>query len=322
MTIKCVELFAGAGLLGGGFHQAGFQTVFAAELDERAVKTYNSNLEPVAEVWDVQRVKRDLSYDILVAGPPCQGFSTLGKRDPKDLRNSLSLSIHKWSQSHNPKVVVIENVPQFLDSEYWKLLTKKFERDGYECTSWILNAADYGVAQIRHRSFTIYSKMGAPNKPRPSKRIKTVREAFKGLPRNPNGKNFHIAPAPTELGLARMEVIPKNGDKRDVMRLAPELCPPSWFKMGEQAVDVWGRMNWDRPSNTLRCAFQSASKGRYLHPEKNRVISIREGARIQGIPDEWVFFGDRSSMARQIGNGVPVPLAKAVAKSVKKLFDR
>ena len=90
--------------------------------------------------------------------------------------------------------------------------------------------------------------------------------------------------------------------------------------MGNQAVDVWGRMDWNKPANTLRCSFQSASKGRYLHPEQHRVISIREGARLQGIPDNWVFSGDRSSIARQIGNGVPVPLARAVADAIGKVL--
>lgn len=306
--------------MGGGFRQAGFRTVFAAELDERAVASYNTNLDPVAEVWDVERVKEGLSYDVLVAGPPCQGFSTLGKRDPKDKRNKLSMCVYHWAKQHQPKVVVIENVPQFLNSAYWRNLVRKFSNNGYESTWWILNALEYGVPQNRRRSFTIFSKVGLPEMPRPVPGVTTIKEAFKGLPKKPNGKNLHFAPAPTSIGLARMQLIPKNGDKRDVIKKAPELCPPSWLRMGAQAVDVWGRMDWSKPANTLRCEFLSASKGRYLHPEQNRVISIREGARIQGVPDEWMFKGDNYSIARQIGNGVPVPLAKAVAKSVKDLF--
>ncbi len=320
MGMRCIELFSGAGLMGEGFAQVGFESIFAAELDKRAVSTYNSNLQPVAEVWDADNVRSGLKYEVLIAGPPCQGFSTLGKRDPLDKRNRLSLSIFKWAKEHKPKVVVIENVPQFLDSKYWKILNARFAKLGYECTTWILNSADYGVAQNRRRSFTIFSIIGLPKEPEPSRHQITVREAFKGLPYDANGENFHISPSHSDLAKRRIELIPPNGDKRDILAKAPELCPPSWHKMGNQAVDVWGRMDWDKPSNTLRCEFLNPSKGRYLHPEANRVISLREGARIQGIPDAWKFVGDRTAIARQIGNGVPVPLAKAVAISIKRLF--
>lgn len=320
-NFRVAELFSGAGLMGGGFKSAGFKSIFAAELDPKAVKTYNQNIEPVGEVWDVTQVKNGLNYEVLVAGPPCQGFSTLGKRDPKDHRNSLSLSVLDWAKDHQPKVVLIENVPQFLESEYFLKLRNLFKVLNYECVTWILNAVDYGVPQNRQRSFTIFSRIGLPEKPIPQKTKLTVKQAFKGLPEIPDGNNFHVAPAPTGIGQARIQLIPMLGDKRDIMKLAPELCPPSWLRMGNQAVDVWGRMDWNKPSNTIRCSFQSASKGRYLHPSQNRVISLREGARLQGIPDSWSFHGDRTSIARQIGNGVPVPLAKAVAQSIYKLLD-
>jgi len=317
---KICELFSGAGLMGGGFKLAGFESVFAAELDPKAVATYNRNLDNVAEEWDVQCVKEGLEYDVLVAGPPCQGFSTLGRRDPKDTRNALSLNVFHWAEKHRPKVVLIENVPQFLDSEYWLKLNQMFSEIGYECVSWVLNSENYGVAQKRKRSFTVFSKIGLPDEPKDLGVRLTLKDAFKGLSGKPTGDNFHVSPVPSDLAMSRMKVIPPKGDKRDVMAANPMLCPPSWFKMGNQAVDVWGRMDWEKPSNTLRCSFQSPSKGRYLHPTENRVITLREGARIQGIPDSWTFVGDRTSIARQIGNGVPVPLAEAVANSIKALL--
>lgn len=319
---RVAELFSGAGLMGGGFRDAGFKNIFAAELDRRAVETYNLNIEPVAQVWDVSNIKDNLEYEVLVAGPPCQGFSTLGRRDPKDFRNALSLKVFYWACVHQPKVVVIENVPQFLGTEYWEILRKNFAKEGYECISWVLNSADYGVAQNRRRSFTLFSRIGLPEKPKPLDKKITIRDAFQGLPEKANGINLHISPSPSKLAMSRIKLIPRKGDKRDLMQLAPELCPPSWARMGNQAVDVWGRMDYDKPANTLRCSFQSASKGRYLHPTQNRVISLREGARIQGIPDNWGFCGDRTSIARQIGNGVPVPLARAVASSVFNLLEK
>lgn len=321
--ITTIDLFAGAGLMSEGFRQAGFQSVFAAEADKRAVASFNKNIEDVAKVWDVTAVPNTAVADVIVAGPPCQGFSTLGKRDNNDERNQLSLSVLKWMEVANPKVVVIENVPQFVQSKYWEQIQEEAIAQGYESCHWILNAADYGAPQKRVRVFCVLSRIGLPNKPQKTQtEYVTVGNAFRGLPKRPNGKNLHIAPTPSPLALERIELIPINGDKRDIIRKASNLCPPSWLKMGNQAVDVWGRMNAKAPANTVRCCFQNASKGRYLHPTENRVITLREGARLQGVPDHWTFEGDRTSIARQIGNGVPIPLAKAVGQSIAKLFNK
>jgi DNA (cytosine-5)-methyltransferase 1 len=321
--IKTIDLFSGAGLMTEGFRQAGFNSIFAAEADERAVASFNRNLDPVAKVWNDCDVVDDLRADVIVAGPPCQGFSTLGKRDSNDARNKLSLTILRWVQAAQPKVVVIENVPQFVESKYWKAIERKAKLAGYTSCVWKLNSVDFGAPQVRTRVFCILSKIGMPEEPQPTHRKpKTVREAFRGLPNIPNGKMQHEGPTPVGIAAERIRLIPENGDKRDVLRQAPHLCPPSWFKMGLQAVDVWGRMRLDTPANTIRCCFQNASKGRYLHPTENRVITLREGARLQGVPDSWTFVGDRSSVSRQIGNGVPIPLAKAVADSIFKLISK
>jgi DNA (cytosine-5)-methyltransferase 1 len=105
-----------------------------------------------------------------------------------------------------------------------------------------------------------------------------------------------------------------------VLRLAPHLAPKSWWKIGGQATDVWGRMLWDEPSNTLRTALLNASKGRYIHPEQHRVITLREAARLQSVPDCWIFEGTPYQIARQIGNGVPPLLGRAVAKAILALI--
>jgi len=116
-------------------------------------------------------------------------------------------------------------------------------------------------------------------------------------------------------------MIPEGGDKRDIMRAAPELAPPSWWSFPGQLTDVWGRMEWDRPANTLRTCLQNASKGRYIHPEQERVISLREAARLHSIEDTWSFSGLPTQVARQIGNSVPPRLGRAVARCVRQLFD-
>lgn len=102
------------------------------------------------------------------------------------------------------------------------------------------------------------------------------------------------------------------------MRSAPSLAPSSWWRVRCQATDVWGRMLWDEPANTLRTALQNPSKGRYIHPERHRVISLREAARLHSVPDSWTFVGTHYQVARQIGNGVPWQLGRAVARAVRR----
>jgi DNA (cytosine-5)-methyltransferase 1 len=127
---------------------------------------------------------------------------------------------------------------------------------------------------------------------------------------------MHIWPKPVGIAAERIALVPPKGDKRDIVIMAPKLCPPSWFKIGCQATDAWGRIDPDEPANTIRCTFQNPSKGRYLHPTEDRVLSLREGARLQGVPDHWIFEGRPYPVARQIGNGVPVPLAAAVGRRI------
>jgi DNA (cytosine-5)-methyltransferase 1 len=217
---------------------------------------------------------------------------------------------------------VIENVPAFLTSGIWPRIEKGLDQLGYEVKTYVLNAFDFGVPQIRNRAFVIASKIGCPNIiSRILKgRTVTVREAWRGLPSCPDGHNLHYAPEPSELALKRMKIIPEGGNKNDVMRIAPDLAPPSWWSTRGEAADVWGRMLWDKPSNTLRTCFQNPSKGRYIHPDQDRVISLREAARLHSIVDSWHFHGLPTQIARQIGNSVPPLLGRAIARAVRNLF--
>lgn len=315
------ELFAGAGLFSHSFVAEGFEVAHAVELDKAAAATYRANLGDHMEVADVRHAEPSGHCDLLIAGPPCQGFSTLGKQNENDPRNQLSMEVVRWAKVLQPKAVVIENVAAFLASPVWQRLASSFEQLGYDVTSMVLNAYDMGAPQVRLRSFTIASKIGCPVIRRAIKSVQTVREAWQGLPSTPDGKNNHYAPAPSSLALARMQVIPLGGDKRDVLRTAPHLAPPSWNRVSGEVTDVWGRLKWDQPSNTLRTALQNPSKGRYIHPDQNRVISLREAARLHTIPDSWTFCGLPTQVARQIGNSVPPALGRAIARSVRALFD-
>lgn len=309
-----IDMFSGAGLFSAGFVDVGFEPVLAIDLAKEAVASYNLNLPPVAIAGSVTTFNEIPPADVLIAGPPCQGFSTLGRQDPLDVRNGLALEVPRWADACGASVVVIENVPPFLASPQWRELATALEAQGYVIDTWVLDAVEHGTPQLRRRAFTIASKVGALAKPVPStERISAGHAIASPMP---DEDPLHIWPIPRGVAAKRIALIPEKGDKRDVMRLAPHLCPPSWVKVGCQATDVWGRIDPAAPANTIRCTFQNPSKGRYLHPTANRTLSLREGARLQGVPDHWSFVGRPYPVARQIGNGVPVPLARAVARSV------
>jgi DNA (cytosine-5)-methyltransferase 1 len=310
----CIDMFSGAGLFSAGGVQAGLTPLLAVDVSRPAIESYNRNVALVGVVGSVLEDRELPRAPVLLAGPPCQGFSTLGRQDPLDARNELALAIPSWAERCGADVVVVENVPPFLRSPQWRQLAEKLEALGLHIQTWELDAADYGTPQLRRRSFTLASRIGPIPDPTARAGQRTVAEAFaKPIARE---DPMHIWPVPKGIAAQRIPLVPPRGDKRDLMRLAPELCPTSWTRVGCQATDVWGRIDPDRPANTIRCAFQNPSKGRYLHPTENRTLSLREGARLQGVPDDWQFVGDPYPVARQIGNGVPVPLAAAVCRAV------
>jgi DNA (cytosine-5)-methyltransferase 1 len=316
-----IDLFSGAGLFSAGMMRAGFRPLLAIEIAEEAIASYRRNVSEcvvkgcVGDRWKVPRA------DVVIAGPPCQGFSTLGRRDPSDARNELSLAILPWVKAARPQIVVIENVPPFLASRQWSRLKRGLEGLGFGISVWELEAAEFGTPQRRRRAFTIASRRTV-SPPRPRRVPITAGEVLFD-PQRPlrRADPMHVWPEPQGIAARRIELVPPRGDKRDIAARAPSLCPPSWFKIGCQATDAWGRLDPDEPANTIRCTFQNPSKGRYLHPVENRVLSLREGARLQGVPDEWVLEGRPYPIARQIGNGVPIPLAAAVARRIVACVD-
>lgn len=320
-TPTFVDLFCGAGLLSAGFTAEGFTPILGVDLDRHALSSYEHNLCVSTLHSSVEYVPDGLSADILLAGPPCQGFSTLGRRDPKDERNDLSLCVSRWAKQLNSKVVVVENVPAFLQSPQHKTLVHDLVTLGYDVQCVTLEAADFGAPQFRKRAFTVASLLGNFETPRKTHTAPiSVADAVFG-PEIATDDPMHTWPLPSNLALERFKVTPAGGAKADIIKHRPDLCPPSWASIPSQATDVWGRMHLNRPSNTIRCTFQNPSKGRYIHPTEHRVISLREGARIQGIPDSWVFSGQPYPIARQIGNGVPVPLGQAIARSVRDVLS-
>lgn len=316
-----VDLFAGAGLFSHAFEREGFAIVQAIELNPNAAATYAANFgDEHLVVDDVARCRPSGRCDVIIAGPPCQGFSSLGLRDRADPRNRLSLQVARWAAVMRPELVVIENVANFIDSRVWRLLVGRLEHLGYVITSEVCDASGFGVPQRRLRSVTIASRTGEVRLPVARRREPTtVRDAWAGLPRRPDGRGLNVYLPTSRLALARMKVIPPGGDKRDIMLHAPRLVPPSWRRSRIEITDVWGRMLWHEPANTLRCEFVNPSKGRYIHPDEHRVISLREGARLQSIPDDFEFASTVPyRVARQIGNSVPPLLGRAIARAVAR----
>lgn len=347
--MKLVDLFAGCGGITEGFCRAGFTPVSAVEWEPSAAATYEVNFGSHVHCVDIaQLTDEDFPpADVVVGGPPCQGFSSLGTRDPHDSRNFLWREYARIVRAVRPTAFVLENVPQFLKSEQYQLLRGWSEQgplQDYRLVADILNAADYGVPQRRRRAIVIGSKVGQPSLPPtthsrddPTAPWATVEDALAGIPfetgptvlpdrRMDSGvpgpfkaPELHLSRCHTHLSLRRYDFIPPGGGRFD---LPYELRPDCWKNKPTGTADVMGRMEWSKPSVTIRTEFFKPEKGRYLHPEwdpddparrVNRSISHWEAARLQSFPDDFAWCGSKIEIARQIGNAVPPRLAEAIA---------
>lgn len=321
-----IDLFCGAGGLGLGFAQAGFKSVYAVDFDKAAAQTYRQNFKH--DVWD--KPIEELEYvpfqaDVVIGGPPCQGFSPLGKMIPLQQHarmNKLWRHFIRLVRQVNPIMFVVENVPEFLRSTEFRSLERVARELNYGVAAGVLNAVEFGVPQLRKRTFVIGLKNGAPFLPAPSGARATVRDAIGDLSLEPSGTNWHIGRNPTPKSIARYRCIPPGGNRFDLVRKRPDLAPRCWINKRTGSTDVFGRLKWDQPSLTIRTEFFKPEKGRYLHPQAHRPITHREAARLQTFPDEFEFYGSKIEVARQIGNAVPPRLARAVAELVKAALDQ
>jgi DNA (cytosine-5)-methyltransferase 1 len=159
-VLTFTDMFSGAGFFSAAAVNAGLRPVLAIDISREAIATYNLNIGPVGVVGSVLDEMPIPAVDVLIAGPPCQGFSTLGRQDPRDARNRLALAVPDWASKTRAAVVVIENVPPFLKSGHWHELAARLRELGYSVEAWELEAADFGTPQLRRRSFTVASKIG------------------------------------------------------------------------------------------------------------------------------------------------------------------
>lgn len=316
MTTTFVDLFSGGGGLSYGLKLAGLEPIAAYDTNADAIKIYNDNIGQHGFVDDVKKIYFKKHFaDIVVGGLPCQGFSTLGKRDIYDERNYLWKAFLRVIKEISPIALMTENVPQFFQSFHFKQFKAAISNLGYKTNFAVLNAVNYGVPQNRTRAIFICSKKRKPMLPKQENKILTVRDAIGDLPRIPDGINSHTARNPTKLSIERYKHIPEGGNRSN---LPKELQSKCWLKLGRRgASNVFGRLWWDKPSPTIRTTFIQPECGRYLHPEANRPITIREGARLQSFPDSFTFnINSSRSKATIIGNSVPIQLAKHLGETI------
>lgn len=346
--ITVLDLFAGAGGLSAGLESASerFRTVTAVEMEPRAAATFQAN-HPGAHVHcgrieDWLQEESVPQVDLVVGGPPCQGFSALGKQALDDERNSMWRHYAAAVAEAKPRFFVMENVPQFMTSPEYALFEELVNDGGpleeYGFTADVVNAADYGAAQKRRRAIVIgYRKdVGDPGRPvvthGPTARAtyRTVRNVIGGLPATtplPEGRTYefegktfrgpfqtselHVDRNYSDLSRKRFKKIKEGGNR---FQLPTELQCEAWKKHTTGSGDVMGRLHWDQPSVTIRTEFTKPEKGRYLHPVLDRAITPREGALLQGFTEEYLFVGSVTQIVKQIGNAVPIPLGAAIGR--------
>lgn len=327
--ITLIDLFAGAGGMTLGFQQAGFLPIFAVELDSAAARTYKANFGAHVLDHPIETVKNFPKADVIIGGPPCQGFSPLGRDRDEPSRtklNQLWRHFLRAVEEVRPSVFIIENVPEFLKSDQFAAFRRACKRriKEYEMDWRVLNAADFGVPQRRRRGFVVGSRVGRPTWPAASHSPDsnggsphaTVRDAIGDLPAKPTDENMHWGRNPRPESIQRYRAVPEGGNRFDLAKNRPDLLPDCWRNKKSGTTDVFGRLWWDRPALTIRTEFYKPEKGRFLHPRQDRPITHREAARLQTFPDEFVFEGSKIEIARQIGNAVPPQLARTVAEAV------
>lgn len=352
-----IDLFCGCGGLTKGFMDTGRYTpVWANDNNKESVLTYCANFDPQwkhTSLGNIEAILKEKNTkipkaDIVVGGPPCQGFSLLNRnRGVHDYRRSLWYHFLKVAETSKAKLIVMENVPQLLTSPEFEDIIKNLKELKYKyIMASVVNSANFGVPQTRRRALILASKNNRVALPFPEylnntdvekarkysrkkfKPWKTVKDAIFDLP-EPKGVdvraeeaplNLHFGRTPTATSIERYKAIPNGGNRFDLHKNRPDITPECWKRKKSGGTDLFGRLWWDRPSVTIRTEFFKPEKGRYLHPSKHRPITHREAARLQSFPDKFKLVGSKTEIAKQIGNAVPVLLANAIAKRASQIL--
>ena len=354
MKFKAIDLFCGAGGLSTGLKKSGFRLCLGVDIDEKALKTYKCNLKRTKVLKeDIKKVTGERITELtginrrdnfLLAGcPPCQGFSSLGKRDANDEKNELVYEYIRIINELEPSFILMENVPGMstgVGKGIFKNVVKELE-ENYHVEYATLNAADFGVPQIRKRLVLhgirndVYANLGldkekqkilpksthSKEKKKGYRKWVTVRKAIFDLPILGAGESYddgiiknHKARSLSETNIERLQEIRLHGGNREM--ISEELQLECHKKENVSYTDTYGIIDPDKPAPTITSGCTIISKGRYCHPTQNRGLSIREAARLQSFDDKFEFQGNMGEMSLQIGNAVPPKLAQASGKVI------
>ena len=331
---KSIELFAGAGGLALGLEQAGIDHLMLNEIDKFAVQTLKTNRPN----WNVEHKDiKDIDFtvyknkvDLVTGGFPCQAFSYAGKKlGFEDTRGTLFFEFARALKETNAPVFLAENVRGLLSHEQGKTLQTMIEvlnELGYHVYEpKVLKAIHYKVPQKRERLIIVGVKKEYANKviynyPQPYEKIYTLKDALK------KGELYNCD-VPISFGQAYpqrkkeiLDLVPPGGYWRDLpIDLQKEYMQKSFY-LGGGKTGMARRISWDEPSLTLTCAPAQKQTER-CHPDETRPFQVREYARIQTFPDDWIFEGSQTQQYKQIGNAVPVNLAKEIGLSIVQLLN-
>lgn len=331
MKYSYIDLFCGAGGLSFGFDKAGFENIFSVEINPEFAKTYKKNFPShKLLVEDIRDISNDTvkelvggrEIDIIIGGPPCQGFSiagNIGRTFIDDERNRLFKEFVRFVSEVNPKMFIMENVAAMathLKGKTIKAIVDAFEHAGmgYKVKWEVLNTVNYEIAQERRRIVVVGVRADLDTEfsyPTHSTVIKTIKDVIGDLPPLASGEQSnipnHIAMSHSEQMLEKMSYIKDGGDRYDI----PEELRP---KSGD--VRKYIRYDSTRPSVCV-----TGDMRKIFHYEQNRALTCRELARIQSFPDSFVFEGKSIQIQQQIGNAVPPKLANFLAEQAKETLD-
>jgi DNA (cytosine-5)-methyltransferase 1 len=322
MQYTAIDLFSGCGGLSRGLTDAGYRVLAAVEINEKACETYRANHPDVellaedirklsaAKLMRVTGLKKG-ELDLLAGCPPCQGFSTLrarnGRAAASDPRNDLIDEFARLALSLRPKMIMMENVPALARYEKFIHFVERLSASGYQVISKVLDVSNFGVPQRRKRLILSASRVGLPLLASEDSTRTTVREAIGGLP--PVGKSGDaLHDIQTKQRSARVQAmikaIPKNGGSRHSL---PDHLKLDCHNRTSGFNDVYGRMKWEDVSPTITSGCSNPSKGRFIHPQEDRPITLREAAILQGFPSDYRFVVShgQGAIALMIGNALP-----------------
>lgn len=333
--IACIDLFCGAGGLTRGLQNVGVEVVAGVDVERSCKHPFEVNndaqflLEDVSELVPERLIEHfgDASVRVLAGCAPCQPFSTYSHRYETVGTPRWGLMYHfaRLVKNTRPEFVTMENVPTVIKHEVYKDFVRTLVNLGYQVSSKVVDCTKYGLPQTRRRTVLLASldrtiDLIAP----PEDAMRTVRDAIGTMPVLEQGQSskddpLHTAASLSPLNLDRIRASRPGGTWRD---WPPELVAACHRKdSGRTYPGVYGRMVWDAPSPTMTTQFFGFGNGRFGHPEQDRAITLREGAILQGFPQEYSFAPEGSplhfkTLGRMIGNAVPVTLGEIIGKSI------